>query len=313
MSFELTVLGTSSGLPTSKRFPTAHVLNVHERFFLIDCGEGTQIRLRQFKIHFQRINHIFISHLHGDHYYGIFGLLSTFNMLGRATDLHIYSPPELQKKVEFQMYPEEFKFKIIYHPHNFEKPETIFENKNMFVRSFPLQHRIKTCGFLFKEKKKDKNILKEAIEKYKFSIKDIVLIKKGNDFVTENGKFIPNSEITLPQPVSHSYAFCSDTKYYEEIISEIENVDLLYHEATFTHNDAQIARTTGHSTAREAAMTAKKANAKKLVIGHFSARYASAEILEKDARVEFENTVAANDGDIFDIELDTILKVKDKN
>jgi ribonuclease Z len=303
MSFVLTVLGTSSGLPTSQRFPTAHVLNVHERFFLIDCGEGTQIRLRQFKIHFQRINQIFISHLHGDHYYGIFGLLSSFNMLGRKTDLHIFAPADLQKKVEFQMYPEEFKFKIVYHPLNFENSETIYENKNLYVRSFPLNHRIKACGFVFREKKKDKNILKTAIEKYKFSIKDIVLIKKGNDFVTENGEIVPNSEITLPAPVSHSYAFCSDTKYFEKIIPEIENVDLLYHEATFTHADASLAQATGHSTAREAAMMAKKANAKKLVIGHFSARYASGEILENDARVEFENTAAAKDGDVFDVEV----------
>ncbi|MCF6366014.1 MAG: ribonuclease Z [Bacteroidales bacterium] len=297
MSFEITILGSSSALPTSKKFPSAHVVNIHERFFLIDCGEGTQIQLRKFKLKFSKINHIFITHLHGDHFFGIFGVISTFNLLGRKNDLHIFSPGNLEKKVYSVINKKEVSFNIFFHRLSFENKEVVFESKSIEVSAFPLKHRIETYGYLLKEKPKERNIKKVAITKYNLGIKDIIGIKQGNDLITNEGKTIKNSELSIPPYKSRSYAYCSDTMYNEEIIPHIKNVDILYHEATFAKDLQETAEITKHSTSEDAAKIAIKANVKKLLIGHFSTRYKDTDIIFDEAKAIFKNTQAVKDGD----------------
>ena len=303
MPFEITILGSNSALPTSDRYPTAQVLNVLGRFFLIDCGEGTQIQIRRQKIAFGKIKHIFISHLHGDHYFGLIGLLSTFNLLGLKNDIHIYSPSELKNLIQAQLdqIKGENQFRIIFHPLNFKKVQQFYIDKKVEVYSFPVKHSIPTCGFLFKEVQKQPNIKKELIQKYNIPIAEIKNIKAGADFISKEGETIPNQELTSPPPEPRSYAFCTDTAFYPEIANTIKNVDLLYHESTFLEDMKEFAHSTLHSTAKEAAEIAKLSNAKKLILGHFSARYKKTTEFVDEAKTIFENTVAAKDGKTYSI------------
>jgi len=270
-------------------------------FFLINCGEGTQINLRKYKIKFTRINHIFISHLHGDHIYGLPGLISSFNLLGRKADLHIFAPPELEKSLNNYLFSIEknINFKIIYHHTQANKKELIFEDKQVEIFTFPLIHRIHTTGFLFKEKQQKRRLIKEKIELFNVPVKLRENIKNGDDFIDNNGNVIKNNLLTTPPPIPRSYAFCSDTAFNPKIAEYIKNVDLLYHEATFAEKLKLRAKETKHSTAKEAAKIAKLANAKKLLIGHFSSRYSDVSTLEHEAREIFPNPYAVNDGDIF--------------
>jgi len=298
MSFSLTILGSSSALPTSVRYLTAHLLNVDERFFMIDCGEGSQLQLRKYKAKLGKLDHIFITHLHGDHVFGLPGLLSTFNLLGRKTDLHIHAHSKLEKilKSFLQHFVPQFEYRIIYHPLDSASYQLIYEDDKMTVHSFPLIHRIETCGFIFREKPKPRNIKKEYIDYYKIPIREIAGIKMGNDFITDEGLIVPNDKLTFAPQTARSYAFCSDTAYNEAMIPYIADVDLLYHEATFSDEDKDRALETKHSTASEAATIALKANVKQLVIGHFSARYKDITPLLDQARGIFPNTLAAEEG-----------------
>jgi len=303
MPFELTILGSNSALPTSDRYPTAQVLEMPGRLFLIDCGEGTQIQLRRNKINFSRITHIFISHLHGDHYYGLIGLISTLNLLGLKSEIHIYSPSEIKNLLQPQL---DFikggmVVNLVFHPLNFKKPQQIFSDKKVEVISFPLKHSISTCGFLFRELPKLTNIKKEMIEFYSIPIARIKEIKNGADFITPGGEIIPNEKLTNPPLKQASYAFCTDTAFYEPIIDVIKDVDLLYHEATFLESMRDFAEKTLHSTTLDAANMAKLANVKKLLIGHFSARYNDVNLFEKEARTVFENTEAVREGKTYRI------------
>ena len=303
MPFELTILGSNSALPTSDRYPTAQVLNVLGRFFLIDCGEGTQIQLRRNKIGFSKIKHIFISHLHGDHYYGLIGLISTLNLLGLKTDLHIYAPSEIKNLLQPQLdfLKGDLGLTLIFHPLNFKKPQQIFIDKRVEVLSFPLKHSISTCGFLFRELPKKANIKKEMILEYNIPVAKIKEIKDGADFITSDGKIIPNEKLTNSPARSRSYAFCTDTTFHRPIIEVIKNVDLLYHEATFLENMRELATKTMHSSTIDAANTAKLSNAKKLLIGHFSARYNDIKLFENEARTVFENTEAVKEGKTYKV------------
>lgn len=303
LPFTVTILGSSSALPTSVRFPTSQLVRINEQYLLIDCGEGTQMQLRKYKIRFSRINHIFISHLHGDHFFGLPGLLSSFSLLGRNMDLHIYAHSELQDYINSQIryIKGDADFNIIYHPLNFKRPDVILENKKIRVESFPLRHRIQCCGFKISEQKKDRHLIKRMIEKYDIPISERVKIKNGSDFITSEGEIIPNSKLTRPPDPSRSYAFCTDTLYNEDIIPEIEKVNLLYHEATFADDMKDWAGKTYHSTAGQAAEIALKAKAGKLAIGHFSARYKDPGVLVEEAREVFKETYAAEDGKIFNI------------
>ena len=301
MSFELTILGSSAALPTSKRFPTAHLLHAGGRFFLIDCGEGTQIRLRQFGINPSKIQDIFISHLHGDHVFGLFGLLSTLGMMGRKLPLKLYGPFVLKEFMQsyysfFGPLPFEL---IITSPA--EDVDFIFESDKLSIKAIPLTHRTPAYGYLFREKQKPLNVIKEQIEAYGLGIADLVKVKRGEDFVTESGLLVPNSQLTLPPFHQRSYAYLSDTMFKPELAELVEGVDLLFHEATFSEKDKKLAALTQHSTAREAATLAKLAGVKKLLIGHFSSRYKEPALLENEAKEIFEDTVAVSDGDIYSI------------
>jgi ribonuclease Z len=301
--FELTILGTSSALPTSKRYPTAHVLNICERFFLIDCGEGTQIQLRRYSVKFSRINHIFISHLHGDHYFGLIGLLSTYALLGRQNDLHIYSHSELPEilKPQLEQLQNDIIYKIIWHPLNFKKPVVILDDEKVTISSFPLKHRVSCCGFLFSEKQGLRNIIKEKIEEYHIPIRDIQYIKNGANYIDPNGKIIPNEELTLPLKSPRKYAFVTDTIYLPKLKEILEGVNLLYHEATYDKRMQKRAKETFHSTAEQAAMLAQSCNAGQLVIGHFSARYKDISVLIEEATSVFPSTVIAEEGMVIKI------------
>ena len=303
MKFELTILGSNSALPTPKRFSSAQLLNINERFFLIDCGEGTQIQLRRFKQAFSKINNIFISHMHGDHYFGLPGLISSFGLLGRRADLNIYGPKELKAIINCQLgaFGDGLSFSINYIETNPKIEEIIYEDKEVTIKSFPLKHRVSTTGFLFKEKEKKRTLIKDKLDFYKIPIKLREGIKSGNDFATEDGEIIKNKHLTKSAKKPRSFAYCSDTAYYEKIIYTIKDCNLLYHEATFSNEHIKRAKETKHSTAEQAATIANKANVKQLIIGHFSPRYRSLAVLYKEAIAIFENTKIVNDGDVFKV------------
>jgi ribonuclease Z len=277
---------------------------VHEHFFLIDCGEGTQLQLRKFKLRFARINHTFISHLHGDHVFGLPGLLSTFNLLGRKKEFCIYGHVEVQQYLNcfLNQFGKDLLFDIRFIPVKTNRQDIIFENKQVIVESVPLRHRIPTIGFLFREKEKERNIRKDVIEKYEMNIRDIVRVKQGEDFITRDGQSIPNRNLTIPPFKGRTFAYCSDTLYHKSLAERIKNVDLLYHEATFLDRDRKLARLTMHSTVAQAASIAGQANAGKLLIGHFSSRYKKKEEIINEARAIFKNTEAVEDGDQYHVD-----------
>jgi len=297
-------LGSSSALPTSKRFPTAHLLNVNERFFLIDCGEGTQIQLRRFRTRMGRINRIFISHMHGDHIFGLFGLLSSYQLLGRTADLHIHGPGELNELIGFykKNFAQAGDFRIIVHAVSHRRAQVIFEDERVEVTAFPLRHRVPTSGYLFREKPAELNVRKDALDMYKPLIEQVVAIKKGEDLILSDGSVVPNEDLTLPPWKTRSYAYCTDTVYDPAIVEIIKDVDLLYHEATFSDNDKELAAATLHSTAGQAAEIARMAGAQKLLLGHFSSRYKDLDVLLKQAAAVFPESYLVNDGDSFEVE-----------
>jgi ribonuclease Z len=298
-NFELTILGCSSATPTSSRNPTAQLVNLAERFFLIDCGEGTQMQIRRYRIKFQRISHIFISHLHGDHYLGLPGLLSSMHLLGRTNDMHIYCPAELQEILEVQFRHSQtwLNYKIIYHHHNYVNGEVLFEDEKAIVKAVVLNHRIPCCGFLFVEKPQLPNISVEMLRKYRIPVSQIMGIKAGADFIAEDGRVVPNEELVDRKLPQRSYAYCSDTKYDESILEVISGATLLYHEATFMKDMAERAKETYHSTALQAGQMALKAGVKLLMIGHYSARYKEIEPLAEEARTVFPQTILAVEGE----------------
>jgi len=300
---KLTILGSSSALPASGRYPSAHVLTAHERLFLIDCGEGTQMQLRKTRIRFAKINHIFISHLHGDHVFGLYGLLSTFSLMGRENPIHLYAPENYQSILISHL--NDFDIRLSYEvdfiPLSGKDPMKILDDKYITVTSFPLQHRIPSYGFLFREKISERNIIKECIDRYNIPHVRIPAIKKGEDFITTDGVVIRNEDITLPPSEPLSYAYCSDTKYFKRLASFVKGVNLLYHEATFDKSKEELAAITGHSTTLDAAKTALDAGAGTLLIGHFSARYKEVLPLVEEARTIFPETYPAIDGKSFEV------------
>ena len=295
--FELNILGCGSALPTMRHNATSQVLNIREKLFMIDCGEGTQVQLRKSRLKFSRLNHIFISHLHGDHCFGLIGLISTFGMLERTADLHIYAHEDLQKQMNPQLdfFCRDMSYRVVFHNINPEEKAVIYEDRSVIVETIPLHHRLPTCGFLFKEKPTPNHIIREMVDFYKVPLYMMNRIKNGEDFITEDGTVIPNSRLTTPSAPPRSYAYCSDTIYFPKITEQIRGVDLLFHEATFTESEKARAKSTQHSTARQAAEIAKLSEAKKLIIGHFSARYEEEKTLHEEAKSVFENTILANE------------------
>ncbi|MFV0390521.1 MAG: ribonuclease Z [Paludibacteraceae bacterium] len=294
---KLHILGSGSALPTKTNFPTSQILEIREKQYMIDCGEGTQIRLKQMRMKTNRLGHIFISHLHGDHCFGLTGLISSFGLINRTADLHIHAHPDLERLLTplLNYFCGDSPFHIFFHPINPAKVELIHEDRSIEVYTIPLKHRVPCCGFLFKEKIGFRHINRAMVDYYQIPVSKIGKLKLGEDYLTDDGEVISNELLTTPPTTPVSYAYCSDTAYNEQIISMIKGVDLLYHEATFADNEILRARQTMHSTARQAAMIAQKAGAKKLIIGHFSARYNNKNLLLNQAKEVFEDTLLAED------------------
>jgi len=305
MKFALTILGVNSATPAHERFPTAQVLQVQHQYFLIDCGEGAQSRMSQFGIPRHKIQHIFISHLHGDHIFGLPGLLFSFGLNDRKSAVHIYSPAGLEEMITALLRPMEaiLPYPLYFHVLPTGKSSLAFENELLTVTTIPLQHRIPTVGFLFREKERPKNIRPERILEYSLSIPQILAAKNGEDIPLGTGRIVPNKELTIPAPPPRSFAYISDTIYDESIVPLIKEVDLLYHEATFCHDLAEYAAATKHSTARQAATIAKMAGAGQLVIGHYSSRYQSVEPLLNEAITVFSKTVPGVEGREYEVPL----------
>ncbi len=301
--FSVLILGNASAAPTLTRNHTSQLININEQYYLMDCGEGTQLKLREHKIKLQRINHIFISHLHGDHYLGLIGLIQTMHLMGRATDLTIYCPSNIKEIVDVHLKASEsqLKYTIIYKMVNSKDSEVVFEDNKVIVSSIPLKHKIPCSGYLFTEKPKPRRINPKAIQEYKVPKHCINRLKIGEDYTSLEGETVKNTKLTMDSLPSFSYAFCSDTKYFEKIVPIINGVDLLYHEATFIEEHADRAKKTLHSTAKQAAEIALKSKAKKLIIGHFSNRYPDLNVLLNEAKSVFKNTELAVQGNEFEV------------
>lgn len=303
MKATLSILGSGSALPTKTHYPTSQILEMRDKQFMIDCGEGAQIRLRQMGIKTNRLGHIFISHLHGDHCFGLLGLISTFGMMNRTADLHIHGPSGIEKLFQPQLdfFCEELPFKVIFHEFDAGKNVLIYEDKSVYVYTIPLKHRVPCAGFLFEEKPAERHILRDMIDFYKIPVSAIHKIKSGEDFVLPDGSVVLNSRITKPATPPLKYAYCSDTAYSAKIIPMIAGVDWLYHEATFAESELLRARQTLHSTAAQAGRVAAEARVKNLLIGHFSARYNNLQLLLAEACHVFPNTQLAEDLQVFEL------------
>lgn len=295
--FEVHVLGCGSALPTTRHFSTSQVVNVRDKLFMIDCGEGAQMQLRRSRLKFSRLNHVFISHLHGDHCFGLLGLISTFGLLGRTADLHIYSPKGAEElfRPMLDFFCNRLFYKVYFHEFDTNESTEIYSDRSISIQTIPLKHRIPCCGFLFEEKPKPKHIIRDMIDFYQIPVFELNRIKNGADYVTLEGEVVPNERLTRSARPVRKYAYCSDTIYREAIVDQIKGVDLLFHEATFAQSEAARAKETYHTTARQAGQIARMAGVRQLLIGHFSARYENEEILLREAKAEFENTLLAKE------------------
>ena len=298
---KLTILGCYSATPRTNTHPTSQVLEIKNHQFLIDCGEGTQVQLRRYKVKFNRIKHIFISHLHGDHFFGLVGLISTFRLLTREADLHIYGPKGIKEVITLQMKLADSwtNYKLIFHELESKEPELIYEDDKVEVHTIPLNHRVYTNGFLFKEKLGERRLDVEAAEKANINVAYYRKLKQGFDVENEQGELIKNETVTSLGEKPKSYAFCSDTMYSEGIVPFIKNITVLYHESTFLEKNKNLAVPTKHSTAKQAAAIAKMANVEKLILGHYSTRYDDLSLFRKEAQEVFPNVELAEDGKVF--------------
>ncbi len=304
MNFTLNILGTASALPTTNRYPSAHVLDVRGRLFLIDCGEGVQIQMRRMGISYLKIEAICISHIHGDHLFGLFGLLSTMGMLGRTAKLRIFAPKSFAPILKFYIsyFGDGMKFDIDFQPLSMKSPEVIYETKSIEILAFPLNHRIETFGYVIREKPPMFNVHKDAIERYGLSLAEIGTLKRGEDVVRNTG-VISNSEAAYLPYVPRSYAYCSDTAPFPELAQWVKGVDLLYHESTFPVSMSDMAAATFHSTTLQAAECAREAGAARLVVGHYSSRFSNVAPFLDEIRQVFDNAVLAKEGDVLEIPL----------
>jgi len=298
----LTILGCYAATPRTITNPTSQVLEIRNRLFLIDCGEGTQVQLRKNKIKFSKINQVFISHLHGDHFFGLIGLISTFALLNRTTDLHIYGPKGIKEIINLQLRLSNSwtKYGLFFHELESKETETIFEDDKVIVKTIPLNHRVYTNGFLFQEKIRERKLNMDAVLNYEIETCYYQNIKNGKDITLDDGRVIENSKLTFDPIPPMSYAFCSDTAYNESIIPLIKEVDVLYHESTFLDSEEALAGKTMHSTAKEAARIALKANVKQLILGHYSTRYENIGLFKEQAETIFPKVLLADDGKSFE-------------
>lgn len=301
--FKVHILGCGSALPTLQHNASSQIVELREKLFMIDCGEGTQIQLRRSRIHFSKIIAVFISHLHGDHCFGLPGMISTFGMTGRTAPLHIYAPavfePILYQTLSF--FCQGLEFKVVFHAVDTTQNKVVYEDRSLTVETIPLQHRIDCCGYLFREKPILPHIRRDMIDFYKIPISQINNIKAGADWVTAEGEVIANSRLTTPAEPARSYAYCSDTRYIKTLHELVKGVSTLYHESTYSAEDAERARLYWHSTSQDAAKVARDASVGKLLLGHFSARYNNESQLLDEAKAIFPNSYLTREGATFDI------------
>ena len=295
--FELNILGCGSALPTTRHFPTSQVVNLREKLFMIDCGEGAQLQFRKSHLKFTRLNHIFISHQHGDHCFGLLGLVSTLGMLGRTADLHIHSPQGMKEIFipVFAHFCRGLLFKVIFDEYDARKSVLIYEDRSLTVTTIPLRHRIPCSGFLFEEKRTPNHLNREMLDFYHVPISELNKIKNGANFMTSEGEIIPNDVLTFPSDLPRKYAYCSDTLPLDTVTEQVKGVDLLFHEATFSQSEEVRAKETFHSTAAQAAQIALEAEVGQLVIGHYSARYNDEHVLFNEASAIFPHTILAEE------------------
>jgi ribonuclease Z len=301
---KLTILGCYAATPRTFSNPTSQILEIKNQLFLIDCAEGTQVQLRKSKVKFSKINHIFISHLHGDHFYGLIGLISTFMLLNREIDLHVYGPKGIKEIILIQLRASGSYtgYSLCFHELESKSSETIYEDEKVIVKTIPLHHRIYTNGFLFQEKNTERKLNIEAVENYNIDKVYFNKIKYGGDVKLDDGTIIPNSELSFDPQRAKSYAYCSDTMYNESIIPLIKNVDYLYHESTFLESEDHLSVRTMHSTAKQAATIAQKAKVKNLILGHYSTRYSTIQLFKQEAEIIFANVHLADDGKEFEMD-----------
>lgn len=301
--FKVHILGCGSALPTLQHNASSQIVELREKLFMIDCGEGTQIQLRRSRIHFSKIIAVFISHLHGDHCFGLPGMISTFGMTGRTAPLHIYAPaafePILEQTLSF--FCQGLEFKVVFHAVDTTQNKVVYEDRSLTVETIPLQHRIDCCGYLFREKPILPHIRRDMIDFYNIPISQINNIKAGADWVTAEGEVVANSRLTTPAEPARSYAYCSDTRYIKTLHELVKGVSTLYHESTYSAEDAERARLYWHSTSQDAAKVARDASVGKLLLGHFSARYNNESQLLDEAKEIFPNSYLTREGAIFDI------------
>ena len=301
--FNINILGCGSALPTTRHLATSQIVDLRDKLYMIDCGEGTQVQMRRMRVRFGRLAHIFISHLHGDHCFGLPGLISTLGMLGRTGELVVHGPKEVETYLRpvMDLFCRGMEFEVRFNPVDTRSHSLVMEDRSLSVYSIPLKHRIPTCGYLFAEKPKEAHIIREVTDFYQVPVRCMKDIKQGQDYVTPEGEVVPNSRLTRPAAPPKRYAFCSDTAYNRSIIPIIEGADLLYHEATFAECDLARAKETFHSTARQAAEIARDAHVKRLVIGHYSARYEDLSELHREAEAVFPGTILGNEGTVIPV------------
>ena len=302
-SFRVHILGCGSALPTLRHYASSQIVEVREKVFMIDCAEGTQMQLRRSRVRFNKLSHVFISHLHGDHCFGLIGMISTFGLLGRTATLHVHAPqalgPILQGQIDF--FTHDLDFEVAFHPVDTTQQSVIYEDRSVVVETIPLQHRMPTCGFLIREKGLLPHIRREMIDFYQIPVSQINNIKNGADWTTAEGEVIPNSRLVKPADSARSYAYCSDTRYIPTLHEQLKGVNTLYHESTYGEDMLQNAEKYCHSTARQAAMVARDAGVGKLLLGHYSSRYEDEGVLLHEAQEVFKNTILTNEMDVIDV------------
>ena len=301
--FRVHILGCGSALPTLRHYPSAQIVEVREKLFMVDCGEGVQMQLRRCHVRFTKVSHVFISHLHGDHCFGLIGMISTFGLVGRTATLHIHANELLNDMLQRQMalFCHDLGYDVVFHPLDATRRDVIYEDRSLTVETIPLTHRLPTCGFLFREKPLLPHIRRDMIDFYQIPTSQIQNIKNGADWTLEDGTVVPNARLVTPADAPRSYAYCSDTRYMSELHKQLKGVTTLYHESTYGEDNLQMAQKYNHSTARQAAMVARDAGVGQLVLGHYSSRYEDETVLLNEAREVFENVRLSNEMDVINV------------
>ena len=301
--FRVHILGCGSALPTLRHGASSQIVELRDKLFMVDCGEGTQMQLRHSHIRFTKLGHIFISHLHGDHCFGLIGMISTFGLLGRTARLHVYADKGLEQVLQLQMntFCRDLGYEVVFHPIDASRQEVIYEDRSLTVETIPLCHRLPTCGFLFREKPTLPHIRRDMIDFYQIPTSHINLIKQGADWTTKEGELVPNHRLVEPADSPRSYAYCSDTRYLPELPERLKGVTTLYHESTYGEDNLALAQKYNHSTARQAALVARDAGVSQLILGHYSSRYEDEQVLLNEAREVFPHVSLADEMAVFNV------------